>query len=143
MITYFNGDIFTSSAQVLVNPVNTVGVMGKGLALEFKKRYPNMFQAYEKACKKKQLSIGKLMLCYEQDYWILLFPTKVNWRYPSNLEYIESGLIKFAQTYIDKGINSIAFPKLGCGYGELEWDKVKALMEKYLSDLPIEVYIYE
>lgn len=142
MIKYIEGDIFSSPAQVIVNTVNTVGVMGKGIALEFKNRYPNMFESYKRACEKHQLSIGKLMLVYEPDHWILLFPTKQNWRYPSKLEYIESGLIKFTQTYVEKNISSIAFPKLGCGNGELEWKQVKALMEKYLKPLPIDIYIY-
>jgi len=142
MIKYIEGDIFSSPAQVIVNTVNTVGVMGKGIALEFKNRYPNMFETYKKACEKHQLTIGKLMLVFEPDHWILLFPTKQNWRYPSKLEYIESGLIKFTQTYVEKNISSIAFPKLGCGNGELEWEQVRALMEKYLKPLPIDIYIY-
>ncbi|MBD5131438.1 MAG: macro domain-containing protein [Clostridiales bacterium] len=142
MIKYIEGDIFSSPAQVIVNTVNTVGVMGKGLALEFKQRYPNMFETYKRICEKHQFSIGRLMLVYEPDHWILLFPTKQNWRYPSKLEYIESGLIKFTRTYVEKNISSIAFPRLGCGNGELEWDQVKALMEKYLKPLPIDVYIY-
>lgn len=142
MIKYIEGDIFSSPAQVIVNTVNTVGVMGKGIALEFKNRYPKMFEIYKKACEKHQLAIGKLMLVFEPDHWILLFPTKQNWRYPSKIQYIESGLIKFTQTYVEKNITSIAFPKLGCGNGELEWEEVKALMEKYLRPLPIDVYIY-
>ena len=78
MIEYIEGDIFDSPAQVIVNTVNTVGVMGKGLALSFKKRYPDMFESYKKVCEKHQLTIGKLMLHQEADHWILLFPTKEN-----------------------------------------------------------------
>ena len=142
MIEYIEGNIFDSPAQVIVNTVNTVGVMGKGLALSFKQRYPEMFKRYRKACEKNQLTIGKLMLFYEPDHWVLLFPTKENWRNPSKLEYLEKGLIKFANTYADKNITSIAFPKLGCGNGELSWDEVRPLMEKYLKPLPIDIYIY-
>lgn len=142
MIEYIEGDIFDSPAQVIVNTVNTVGVMGKGLALAFKKRYPDMFESYKKVCEKNQLSIGKLMLYQEADHWILLFPTKENWRNPSKLEYIEKGLMKFVTTYAERHINSIAFPKLGCGNGELDWNLVRPLMEKYLKFLPIDVYIY-
>lgn len=142
MIEYIEGNIFDSPAQVIVNTVNTVGVMGKGLALAFKQRYPEMFSKYRTACEKNQLTIGKLMLFYEADHWLLLFPTKENWRNPSKLEYIEKGLIKFVNTYADKHITSIAFPRLGCGNGELSWDDVKPLMEKYLRPLPIDVYIY-
>ena len=80
MITYLKGDIFSSPAQVLINTVNTVGVMGKGVALEFKKRYPEMFSAYERVCKAKQLEIGKLFLWKGPEKWVLMFPTKVHWR---------------------------------------------------------------
>lgn len=142
MIEYIEGNIFNSPAQVIVNTVNTVGVMGKGLALSFKKRYPHMFESYKHACDKHLLTIGKLMLYYAPDHWILMFPTKENWRNPSKLEYLEAGLNKFVNTYAEKGITSIAFPKLGCGNGELSWSDVKPLMEKYLKQLPITVYIY-
>lgn len=142
MIEYIEGDIFQSPAQVIVNTVNTVGVMGKGLALSFKKRYPGMFEVYRKACERHQLTIGKLMLYYAPDHWILMFPTKENWRNPSKVEYIEAGLKKFVNTYADKGITSIAFPKLGCGNGELSWEVIKQVMERYLKPLPITIYIY-
>ena len=142
MIEYVEGDIFNSPAQVIVNTVNTVGVMGKGLALSFKQRYPNMFEQYKAACEKHSLTVGKLMLIYESDHWLLLFPTKESWRNPSKMEYIEKGLMKFVNTYADKSISSIAFPKLGCGNGELDWNIVKPLMEKYLKPLPISIYIY-
>lgn len=142
MFEYIIGDIFSSPAQVIVNTVNTMGVMGKGLALSFKKKYPDMFKAYQIACDKKQLMIGKLLLFYAPDHWILLFPTKENWRYPSKIEYLEKGLQKFVNTYAQKNITSIAFPRLGCGNGELNWDDVKPIMEKYLKNLPIDVFIY-
>lgn len=142
MIRYIEGDIFKSPAQVLVNTVNTVGVMGKGIALEFKKRYPDMFETYREACEKRRLKTGSLILCYEPDHWVLLFPTKEHWRNPSRLDYIESGLSKFCRTYAEKGISSIAFPRLGCGNGELNWTDVQPIMEKYLKDLPLDTYIY-
>lgn len=142
MITYLKGDIFRSPAQVLVNTVNTVGVMGKGVALEFKKQYPDMFTAYERVCNEKLLDIGTLMLWKGPDKWILLFPTKKHWRNPSKIEYIEAGLKKFVDTYLEKGITSIAFPRLGCGNGGLKWAEVQPLMEQYLKKLPIPVFIY-
>lgn len=142
MLKYVKGDIFNSPAQVLVNTVNTVGVMGKGIALSFKKKYPEMFTTYRKACDKHQLIIGKLMLWYGPDHWILNFPTKEHWRNPSKMEYIEKGLMAFQRKYADYNITSIAFPKLGCGNGELDWKQVKPLMERYLKELPIDVYIY-
>lgn len=142
MIKYLKGDIFKSPAQVIVNTVNTVGVMGKGIALSFKQAYPQMFNAYREACEKKTFQMGNLMLWREVDHWILLFPTKENWRNPSKLEYIELGLKKFVKKYFSMGITSIAFPRLGCGNGGLNWKAVKPLMERYLKDLPIDVYIY-
>ncbi len=142
MIEYIEGNIFDSPAQVIVNTVNTVGVMGKGIALEFKNRYPQMFEKYKIACEKHTLTIGKLMLVSAPDHMLLLFPTKENWRYPSRLSYIEQGLKRFCDNYAQRGITSIAFPKLGCGNGDLDWDEVRPLMEYYLKDLPIDVYIY-
>ena len=142
MIAYIQGDIFESSAQVLVNAVNTVGVMGAGIALSFKNRYPAMFNEYRSLCNKKLLVPGRLYLWRGADKQVLLFPTKEHWRNPSKLEYIELGLKEFRRTWKQLGITSIALPKLGCGYGGLDWEKVKLLMEKYLSDLPIDIYIY-
>ena len=142
MLTYLKGDLLSSPAQVLVNTVNTVGVMGKGIALQFKKKYHEMFTAYQKVCEKQQLDTGKLYLWKSPEKWVLMFPTKKHWRNPSRMEYIESGLQKFVDNYERLGIESIAFPKLGCGNGGLEWSAVKLIMEKYLRPLPISIYIY-
>jgi O-acetyl-ADP-ribose deacetylase (regulator of RNase III) len=142
MITYLKGDLLHSPAQVLVNTVNVVGVMGKGIALEFKNCYPEMFRYYQQLCDEKILDVGKLSLWKSEDKWILLFPTKKHWRNPSKMEYIETGLQKFVQSYYRFGIESIAFPRLGCGNGKLQWSEVKPLMEKYLGELPIQIYIY-
>ena len=142
MLKYIEGDIFNSPAQVLVNTVNTVGAMGKGIALEFKKRYPDMFNTYRTVCEKKKLAVGKMLLWYAPDYWILMLPTKEHWQKPSRIEYIEKGLMTFAEKYADYNITSIAFPKLGCGNGGLDWDEVRPIMEKYLCPLPIDTYIY-
>lgn len=142
MLTYLKGDIFNSPAKVLVNTVNTVGVMGKGIALEFKKRYPEMFKLYQSKCDDKSFDIGNLLLWKKDEKWVLLFPTKKHWRSPSKLSDIEKGLEKFAQNYDKLGIESIAFPKLGCGNGGLDWEDVKPIMEKHLKNLPIHIYIY-
>ncbi len=142
MLEYIEGNIFDSPAQVIVNTVNTVGVMGKGLALTFKNKYPKMFDDYKTVCEKRALKTGKLMLFYFPDHWVLLFPTKEHWRNPSKLKYIEDGLVKFVNSYAEKSITSIAFPKLGCGNGELSWDDVRPIMEKHLKPLPIDIYIY-
>ena len=142
MITYVKGDIFSSPSKIIVNTVNTVGVMGKGVALEFKKRYPDMFLSYKSLCDEKRLDVGKLVLWRNSEKWVLLFPTKKHWRNPSKLEYIEQGLIKFVENWDKLGANSIAFPRLGCGNGGLNWDVVRPLMEKYLNPLPLQVLIY-
>ena len=143
-ITYVDHSLFDSDAQVRVNTVNTVGVMGKGIAKEFKRRYPEMFEKYKEECDTGRLKIGKLWLYKATDKWILNFPTKRHWRGRSKVEYIESGLEKFARTYEEKGITSISFPMLGSSNGGLDWEtQVKPLMEDYLKDLPIEVRIHE
>ena len=142
MITYVKGDIFNSPAKIIVNTVNTVGVMGKGIALEFKNRYPDMFCRYQELCESKQLDVGRLFLWRKSEKWVLLFPTKKHWRNPSKLEYIESGLQKFVENWDKLGAEAVAFPRLGCGNGGLDWAEVKPLMEKYLKPLPIQIYVY-
>ena len=143
MITYIDADLFRSPAKVLVNTVNTRGVMGKGIALRFKCIYPDMFKAYRGHCEQGRLEIGQLFLYKTRHKWILNFPTKKHWRAPSRVEYIEAGLRKFAASYAERGITSIAFPALGCGNGELDFEaQVKPLMEKYLSRLSIHTLIY-
>jgi len=144
MLMYIEGNMFESPAQVLVNTVNTVGIMGKGVALTFKKVYPDMFKNYRQFCENKTFEMGKLYLYKTPGKWVLNFPTKINWRNPSKLEYIEQGLKKFSETYKEKGIKSIAFPKLGCGNGGLDFEsQVKPLMDKYLSKLnDIDIYVY-
>ena len=143
MLTYHRTSILTSQAQTVVNTVNTVGVMGKGLASAFKARYPDMFKAYRKLCKEQRLDIGQLWLWKGSDQWVLNFPTKKQWRKPSKLSYIEAGLQKLADQYEQRGIREIAFPRLGCGNGGLNWDDVRPLMERYLRSLPIPVYIHD
>ncbi len=143
MLSYVKGDLFLSPAKVLVNTVNTVGVMGKGLAKQFKGISPSMFKEYKRMCDKSELTIGKLMLYRTPNKWILNFPTKEHWNRPSRIEYIEEGLKGFRRTYSANGIESIAFPPLGCGQGGLDFRKdVQPLMERYLGDLPIQVFIY-
>jgi O-acetyl-ADP-ribose deacetylase (regulator of RNase III) len=143
MITYVSASLFQSPAKVLVNTVNTVGVMGKGIALDFKRIYPEMFQQYQALCEAKKFDIGQLWLYKTPHKWILNFPTKRHWRDKSRPEYIEAGLQKFVDTYDQRGISSISFPQLGCGNGELDWElQVQPLMERYLQALPIDVFIH-
>ena len=143
MITYVVGDIFTSPAKVLVNTVNTVGVMGKGIAYGFKRIYPEMFEQYQYFCEEGMFNVGQLWLYKTPHKWILNFPTKKHWRSKSKVEYIEAGLQKFVDTYDLKGMLSVAFPMLGCGNGGLDWNtQIQPLMEEYLTDLPIDIFIY-
>lgn len=117
--------------------------MGKGLAQALKERDPEMFKAYKRICDQGLLDIGKLWLWRPQSQWILNFPTKTQWRRPSKIEYVKAGLEKFVAQYEAKGVREIAFPRLGCGNGGLEWDEVRPLMHSYLADLPIRVYIHD
>jgi len=141
-LIYLTGDIFDSTAQVIVNPVNCDGYMGKGLALSFKQKYPDMFRVYQQECKTGKLRIGRPILYKESTPWILNFPTKDHWRLPSKMEYIEKGLAYFVAHYKEAGITSIAFPKLGAQNGKLSWDDVGQVMAKYLGSLDIDVYIF-
>ena len=143
MITYVDFSLFESPAKVLVNTVNTVGVMGKGIAKDFKELYPEMFAGYQRLCEEDMFSVGQLWLYKTPHKWILNFPTKKHWRYPSKPEYVEAGLDKFARMYQDARITSISFPQLGCGNGGLDWNtQVKPLMEHYLKSLPLEIFIH-
>jgi O-acetyl-ADP-ribose deacetylase (regulator of RNase III) len=143
MITYVECDLFLSPARVLVNTVNTVGVMGKGIAKDFKEIYPEMFREYQVLCERKKLDIGMLWLYKTPNKWVLNVPTKKHWRNPSRPEYVEACLRKFVEIYPLYGITSISFPLLGCGNGELDWEtQVRPLMEKYLNPLPITVFIH-
>lgn len=117
--------------------------MGKGLAKQFKQRYPDMYVQYRVLCKSGQLHIGDLWLYKASDKWILNFPTKQHWGERSKPEYIEAGLQKFADIYAQEGITSIAFPALGAGHGGLDFaSQVRPLMEQYLAPLPIDVTVY-
>ena len=143
MLIYRRTSLLESTAQTLVNTVNCVGVMGKGIAKEFKEREPSMFSAYKRICERKELSPGKLWLWKGTNSWTLNFPTKIHWRNPSKIEWIEAGLEKFAANYRKLGIEEISFPRLGCGNGGLDWDEVRPVMEAHLSRLPIKIYIHD
>lgn len=143
MLQFIQSSILDSQAQTVVNTVNTVGVMGKGLAHAFREKYPEMFKAYKNLCENNQFSVGQLWLWRESNQWVLNFPTKKHWRYPSKLAYIEAGLAKFVANYESRGIREISFPRLGCGNGGLDWKEVRPLMERYLGDLPIPIYIHD
>ena len=143
MISYVAGSLFESPAQTLVNTVNTVGAMGKGIALTFKQIYPEMFNEYRDLCEKGTLKIGSLHLYRTPHKLVLNFPTKEHWRRPSKPEYIETGLKAFVSNFEKMRIRSIAFPPLGCGNGELAFQSVvRPIMDRYLKDLPIPVFIH-
>jgi O-acetyl-ADP-ribose deacetylase (regulator of RNase III) len=144
VIHYEHGSVLDSDAQTLVNTVNTMGVMGKGLALEFKKRYPRMYDSYQALCKAGRLKTGNLHLYPVGERIILNFPTKAHWRAPSRIEYVEAGLQKLVKHFPELGITSIAFPRLGCGLGGLDWEsEVAPLMDRYLGELAINVYVFD
>ena len=147
MITYLKGNLLEAHTAALVNTVNTVGVMGKGIALQFKEQFPRNNQVYIKACKDGSLTIGTLLIVKETtlngEKTIVNFPTKKDWKHRSAYSYIESGL-EALKAELEKGeIKSIAIPPLGCGNGGLDWAQVQPMMEKYLKDLPIDIQIYE
>lgn len=148
MIKYTEGNLLESGAQALVNTVNTVGVMGKGIALQFKNQFPNNTKLYAKACKEGTITIGKLFVTEDESLLngkkiIINFPTKTDWRLPSEYEYIEKGLIDLKKIIQDMNIKSIAIPPLGAGNGGLDWNKVKGIIEKHLSSVNSDIYIYQ
>ncbi|MDR0971248.1 MAG: macro domain-containing protein [Bacteroidales bacterium] len=149
MIKYVIGDMLSAKTEALVNTVNTVGVMGKGIALQFKEQYPNNFAAYNAACKSNQITIGNMFVFEEKpmigDKKIIInFPTKKDWKHKSKIEYVEDGLKSLVEIIKKHNIKSIALPPLGCGNGGLNWNDVKALIEKYLSPLNyVNIIVYE
>lgn len=147
MIKYTKGNLLDTNAEALVNTVNTVGVMGKGIALQFKIRFPNNYKIYRDACKDKTFKTGQVLVVQEGDLlnqkYIINFPTKAHWKSDSTYEYIVSGLKALKQAIKEYGIKSIAIPPLGCGNGGLDWNKVKVLIENELSGVDIEILIYE
>lgn len=139
------GNIFTSKCQTLVNTINCVGVMGAGIALECRLRFPEMFDQYMQFCSEDKIKVGLLWVYKSDNPWILNFPTKKHWKFPSKEEYLHSGLKNFIMTYKSRGIESIAFPLLGADKGGLTQDKSLSIMKHYLSDLEldVELYIYD
>ena len=147
MITYINKNIFDVEAEALVNTVNLEGVMGKGIALQFKQRFPGNFTKYKAACKDHSISIGKSLVVKEvwknNPIWIINFPTKTTWRKNSEYEYIDKGLDDLIEIISNYGIRSIAIPPLGAGNGKLDWKVVKGMIENKLSNLDCNILIIE
>jgi O-acetyl-ADP-ribose deacetylase (regulator of RNase III) len=148
MITFVTGNLLDAKVEALVNTVNTAGVMGKGLALQFKKAFPANYKAYESAAKAGDIQIGK-MFVFEaggivMPRYIINFPTKKHWRSPSKLDYINVGLRDLAGVIRDRKIRSIAVPPLGAGLGGLAWHDVRPLIEKALGEVAdVEVLVFE
>jgi len=142
-IEYKNGDMFDEPTEAIVNTVNCVGVMGKGVALEFKRKWPENYKEYKKLCSKNLMVPGKVFVFDNNDMlsdgihrYLINFPTKKHWRSKSKIEFIEDGLDDFVKEIKEHRIKSVAIPPLGCGNGGLAWDDVKPIMEQKLSSLP-------
>jgi O-acetyl-ADP-ribose deacetylase (regulator of RNase III) len=146
MIRYVTGDIFTSPAQCYINPVNCVGVMGAGLALEYKRRYPPMFQTYKKLCDEGTLRIGQIgfyALKQRPGKIICLFPTKYHWRDKSTLDILNTSLRIFIKYAPRMKIDTLAMPKIGCGLGGLNFKlQVQPLIERHFEGTHYDVEIY-
>ncbi len=138
-----SGDLLASKAQTLVNTVNCVGIMGKGIALAFKRRYPEMFKDYVRRCDRGEVQLGRPYVYRADDHLILNFPTKQHWRAVSRLKDIIAGLEYLEAHSREWGITSLAVPPLGCGNGQLEWEVVGPTLHRHLSrlDIPVELYV--
>jgi O-acetyl-ADP-ribose deacetylase (regulator of RNase III) len=148
MISYTQGNLLEASTEALVNAVNTVGVMGKGVALMFKERFADNFRQYAAACKRSEVQIGKVFVTEPRELdgpkWIVNFPTKREWRAPSRMEWIVQGLKDLRRFIVENEVKSIAIPPLGAGNGGLNWAEVKNHIEEALGDLPnVNIQIFE
>ncbi|GGX27491.1 type II toxin-antitoxin system antitoxin DNA ADP-ribosyl glycohydrolase DarG [Undibacterium squillarum] len=147
MITFTQGNLLEARAEALVNTVNTVGVMGKGIALMFKERFDENFHRYAAACKAKEVQTGKMFVTsvHELDgpRWIVNFPTKQHWRAPSRMEWVVEGLQDLRRFLVEQKVQSIAIPPLGAGNGGLEWMDVRKQIELALGDLDIDILVFE
>lgn len=137
-----DGDILNSVAQTVVNPVNCVGVMGAGVALQLKKRYPDQYRRYVNLCLDQKLRLGRPMIDKNQAPWIVQFPTKNHFRHPARLWAIEQGLDRLRALVTEKGIVSIAIPALGCGNGGLTWNQVAPAITYFANNVPIPCFMH-
>lgn len=147
MITFAQGNLLEARAEALVNTVNTVGVMGKGIALMFKERFAENFRRYAAACKAGEVRTGRMFITEINELdgprWIVNFPTKQHWRAPSRLEWIVEGLQDLRRFLIDRKVKSVAIPPLGAGNGGLDWAEVRAQIETMLGDLDTQILVFE
>lgn len=148
LIVYKKGDLLADSAEALVNAVNTVGVMGAGIARQFKKQFPEMFIEYEQACRANEVTLGKMHVVKvptgEDHQYIINFPTLAHWSDQSELKHIEAGLVDLVRVVQEKKIKSIAIPPLGCGVGGLAWEDVRGLIEEAFCHVTgVQVHLYK
>jgi O-acetyl-ADP-ribose deacetylase (regulator of RNase III) len=143
MVEIVTGDLFASGAQTLVNAVNCHGVMGKGIALEFKRRYPDMFRDYQERCARGAVRLSEPYLYRRSaEPHILNFPTKDHWRAPARLDHIIAGVRYMQGQYMLWGVTSLAVPALGCGLGQLDWDSVCPVLTRMFGEFTIPVTLY-
>jgi O-acetyl-ADP-ribose deacetylase (regulator of RNase III) len=144
LITETTGDLLRDDAQALVNAVNTVGVMGRGIARQFKRAFPDVFTAYAEACADGRVQPGHILpvRLSDGDRWVLNFPTKRHWRQRSRLDDIEAGLDDLARILVRLDIRSVAVPPLGCGNGGLNWSQVRPLIFEKLGGLETDIRLY-
>ncbi|MFJ2449259.1 macro domain-containing protein [Pseudomonas sp. NPDC087626] len=147
MIRFTQGNLLEAKVEALVNTVNTVGVMGKGIALMFKERFADNYRLYATACKANQVHTGKMFITEVRELdgprWVINFPTKQHWRSPSKISWIAEGLDDLRHFLIDQQVKSIAIPPLGAGNGGLEWNVVRELIEVQLKDLETDILVFE
>jgi len=148
MIRYARGNLLEAQVEALVNPVNEVGVMGKGLALMFRDAFPESARVYEAACARKEVHVGSVFVTETGALlgprWIVHFPTKKHWRDPSRIEWVHRGLADLVRVLRERQIRSVAIPPLGCGLGGLAWTAVRGEIESVLAGIPaIDAVIYE
>ncbi len=144
MIQLKSGDLLASNAQTLVNTVNCVGIMGKGIALDFKRNYPDMYRDYVSRCSDRELRPGVPYLYQSStNRFIVNFPTKNHWKSKSKMEYVRDGLEVLLAKHQAWGIESIAMPPLGCGNGGLDWNDVGPVIFSYLNqmEIPVELFV--
>lgn len=138
MIVEGQGDLLKADAEALINAINCVGVMGRGLALQFREAFPENYRLYQAACRRKEVQAGRMFVTetgQSKPACIINFPTKRHWRPPSRLEDIEAGLIDLMRVVQERGIGSLAVPALGCGTGGLKWETVRPLIEAAFAPL--------
>lgn len=143
MLKFIEGDLFDQPADIRINTVNCVGVMGKGVALAFKERYPLMFDDYRKACNRGEVQPGRLHTWDSPEgTTVVNFPTKRHWRQKSRYDDVEDGLRALHDYLKNRGTVRVTLPALGCGHGGLDWDRVLELIRDHLSDLEAEIYVF-